>query len=101
MPTFTCGSTTLTNAWRREAPSVIADNLDVPGDGIEEPLHDEDRERELQRADDEDDAGDGIQHPDPVHEEEDRDDEGHRGKAWSTSSACRKLARPAKAKREM
>ena len=53
-------------------------HLDVPGHGVEEALHDEDREGQLERRDDQDDAGQRVEQADPVHHQEDRDDQRHR-----------------------
>ena len=66
MPILTCGSTTMRNAWRREAPSVMALISMSHGHGVEEALHHEDGEGQLQRGDDEDDAGERVEEPDPV-----------------------------------
>ena len=53
-------------------------HLDVPGHRVEKALHHEDREGQLQRRDDQHDAGQRVEQPDPVHQQEDRDDQRHR-----------------------
>ena len=68
------------NACRRDAPSVIADISMSQGTPSKNPFMMKIANGSSRGADDEDDPGDRVEHPGPVHEEEDRDDEGHRGK---------------------
>jgi hypothetical protein len=64
------------------------------GNSVEEALHDEDGEGQLQRGDDEDDAGQRVQQPGPIEHQENGDDQRHGGKGVQDEQALQ-VARPA------
>ena len=77
MPFLTCGSTTMRNAWRREAPSVIALISMSQGTASKKPFMMKIAKGSSKRDEHQDDAGERVEQADPVEHQEDRDDQGH------------------------
>ena len=87
MPTLTCGSTTSRKACRREAPSVIALISMSQGTASKKPFMTKIANGSSSAAIDQDDAGDRVEQPDPVHQQEDRDDQRHRREGMQDEQA--------------
>ena len=65
-------------------------HLDVPGHGVEEALHHENVERQLDRRQHQHHAENRVEQPHPVQDQEDRDDERHRRKSVQHQHALEK-----------
>ena len=99
-PFLTCGSTTHRKVFTPRRAVGQRAHLDVPGHGVEEALHDEDRKWELEGDEHQNDAEERVQEPNPIEHQEHWDDQRQHRKACSTRSERSIEARPGNSNRD-